>query len=81
VWNVRTGLRPASNCGVAPGATDALSAGQLVAEHSRRQYEQLVDRTIPMIESTLEVEVITDNLLNAPLPDTEKKAFFVADIY
>jgi hypothetical protein len=34
-----------------------------------------------MIESTLEVEVITDNLLNAPLPDTEKKAFFVADIY
>ncbi len=58
-----------------------IRAGQLVAEHSRRQYEQLVDRTISMIESTLEVEVITDNLLNAPLPDTEKKAFFVADIY
>lgn len=44
-----------------------------VADNARRQYLELVDSTIPMIESTLEVEVNDDALRDAPLPDEIKK--------
>ena len=37
-----------------------------VAFNAKRQYEQLVDTTIPMIESTLEIEVDDRALREAP---------------
>lgn len=45
---------------------------QRVAQNAKRQYEHLVELAIPMIESTLEVEVDKTNLLQAPLPVDER---------
>ncbi|KUZ71677.1 hypothetical protein WI37_25560 [Burkholderia ubonensis] len=50
-----------------------IPAGQPVAANAKRQYEQLVEKAIPMIESTLEIEVNKDSLLDAPLPLKEKE--------
>jgi hypothetical protein len=45
---------------------------QHVAQNAKRQYEHLVELAIPMIESTLEVEVDKNNLLQAPRPVDER---------
>lgn len=51
-----------------------IAADETVAANARRQYEQLVDQVVPMIESTLEVEVNKENLLDAPLTGAQKIA-------
>ncbi|MGY6126838.1 hypothetical protein ACW9YV_15470 (plasmid) [Paraburkholderia strydomiana] len=48
-------------------------AGNLVPINARRQYEQLVDSAIPMIESTLEIEVNETALREAPLIEDGKR--------
>ncbi len=59
-------------------AGTSAQAGNLVPINARRQYEQLVDSAIPIIESTLEIEVNETALREAPLMEelcTPKRMF------